>query len=50
MGDSMKYFEDRLENSENNETVSNYIIDLFRLLSAEEKLKVKRLIKEEKIF
>ena len=53
MGDSIKYWEERLEQ----ETVSNSfskdiinILDLFRLLSAEEKLKVKQLIKEEKIF
>ncbi|MGL5717673.1 MAG: hypothetical protein ACRCX2_31970 [Paraclostridium sp.] len=47
----MKYFEDRWgKDDEKEETISNYILDLFRLLSSEEKLKIKRLIKEEKIF
>lgn len=53
MGDSVQkfYLDDSFQ--ENNQTVSNdvlNILDLFRLLSAEEKLKVKQLIREEKIF
>lgn len=53
MGDSIKYWEDRLEQETISNSFSNDVInilDLFKLLSTEEKLKVKRLIKEEKIF
>lgn len=54
MGDSVqKYYLDNSFQEDNNQTVSNdvlNILDLFRLLSAEEKLKVKQLIREEKIF
>ncbi len=54
MSDSVqKFYLDDSFQEENNQTVSNdvlNIIDLFRLLSAEEKIKVKQLIREERVW
>lgn len=53
MGDTLKYWNGQDFQNYEKETLSkdvHYILDLFRLLSAEERLKVKQLVREEKIF
>lgn len=56
MGDSLKYWYDSNfgENEDKNGKVFSNdvlsIVDLFKLLSAEDKLKVKQLIREERIW
>lgn len=52
MGDSISYYEDRLakeEESKYSREVLNFL-DFFRLLSLDDKIAVKKLIKTEKIF
>lgn len=53
MGDTLKYWDEQDFQNYEKETLSEdvqHILDLFRLLSAEERLKVKQLVREEKIF
>jgi len=54
MGDSRSYWEDRLsEEAEYGARVSKEVLnflDLFRLLSVEDKVAVKRLIEKEKLL
>ncbi len=53
MGATINYWEDRISEKELEEICSKEVIDfieLFRLLSLDDKVKVKRLISQENVF